>query len=1161
MTNNKRFTQATLISGLLFILFLTALPLSATIYYVNPTIGSDSYNGQSTSTPWRTVNKVNNSMAFFKPGDSILFMGGKTFSDSHLFITCQGTSGNPITFGSYGTGRPKLSSRGIQCGNGSGYITVDNFEVANPPGDGIAFYKDSGWQYEIKITNCYVYGAGNVGIILLSVDGYLVQNCIVHDSYNGNIFAYGSRYPIKNGEIRGCQSYDAIQNDGIGIHVGDYGEACGPNHRIISCKVHGNAEEGIDINSGTYVTILGCEAYGDKYAGIMIEGDHCTVRRSKIHNGHVGIHIGASDTTLESNLIYSNGEDQILIEPYRDISGVNLYHNTIVAGPNSQRIILNISPRARGIKAINNIFTSTQYSLPNTYVRFMDGATPSSSGSSFDYNVYWRRDNNSSARWYVQGNISFATWQSKYGQDLHGLWADPRFNSLSGSDFHLQDTSPCRDAGKNIGVLRDYEGTSIPWGPAPDIGAYEYNSGIPPPPPPPGTLQANAAASPVSGEVPLTVQFQGFASGGSPPYSYSWSSSDGATSTLQNPSHTFESTGTFTVTLTVTDSQNQSDSDSLSIRVFEQSDSPLIASLSASQTSGQAPLSVKFSASATGGTAPYSYSWNFGNGTSSGQQNITHTYTASGTFVVTLTVTDSHNSKAVKTTTIKVNEANLLADFACVPDSLYFGALSSGDKTPAQHLNILDTTLGLLNWSTTTNREWLSCSPSSGTGSGKITVTVDPTGLRAGYYQGSIIIFASNARVSPRYVTVALNVHDQDATPIGSVDSPQDGTVVSGNFPISGWALDNIHVARVTIKRSAHPDDIAEKIGPDGLVELGDVFFCEDARQDIAKTYPEYPMNISAGWGYILQTYKWPNKGNGLFTIHAIAIDSSGQAADLGSRTIVGNNSGRTHPFGSVETPGSGEQISGEEFTSTGWILAPLPKTIPIDGHTIWIWMDGMRIGNPAYNQYREDIAFLFPEYANSQGAGGYFSFCPNQFRSGIHTLFWSATDDAGESGAIDSRYFSIHNPNFAASQLAYLELKNIYEKDTEGRMKCEVEEVRMGYTLETKPDIQSDEQGKTEIQVEEMEPVEIRFKTNTEGPLTFFGWGEEEWETLPLGTTLKREEGIFYWIPPPGFLGAFVFHFAYTDGTTISQPIEVRVQVTPKASEDGKKKQREINR
>ncbi len=86
---------------------------------------------------------------------------------------------------------------------------------------------------------------------------------------------------------------------------------------------------------------------------------------------------------------------------------------------------------------------------------------------------------------------------------------------------------------------------------------------------------ASASADPTSGQVPLTVQFYGSASGGTPPYSYSWNFGDGsATSTQQNPQHTYTSTGSFNAVLTVTDSTQRSDTDSLIITVTDTPNTP-----------------------------------------------------------------------------------------------------------------------------------------------------------------------------------------------------------------------------------------------------------------------------------------------------------------------------------------------------------------------------------------------------------------------------------------------------------------------------------------------------------------------------------------------------------------------------------------------------------
>jgi hypothetical protein len=78
-----------------------------TTYYVSSSSGTDSNNGTSASSPWKTITKVNGGS--YNPGDSILFKAGDTWSGSPNFSAAlitpfAGSSGNPITYGSYGTG-------------------------------------------------------------------------------------------------------------------------------------------------------------------------------------------------------------------------------------------------------------------------------------------------------------------------------------------------------------------------------------------------------------------------------------------------------------------------------------------------------------------------------------------------------------------------------------------------------------------------------------------------------------------------------------------------------------------------------------------------------------------------------------------------------------------------------------------------------------------------------------------------------------------------------------------------------------------------------------------------------------------------------------------------------------------------------------------------
>ena len=73
--------------------------------------------------------------------------------------------------------------------------------------------------------------------------------------------------------------------------------------------------------------------------------------------------------------------------------------------------------------------------------------------------------------------------------------------------------------------------------------------------------------------------------------------------------------------------------------------SPPMAAFTAEPESGAAPLQVEFTdLSDAGGSAIQSWHWDFGDGVTSDLANPTHTYSAEGTFTVTLTVTNSVGS-------------------------------------------------------------------------------------------------------------------------------------------------------------------------------------------------------------------------------------------------------------------------------------------------------------------------------------------------------------------------------------------------------------------------------------------------------------------------------------------------------------------------------------
>ncbi len=174
-----------------------------------------------------------------------------------------------------------------------------------------------------------------------------------------------------------------------------------------------------------------------------------------------------------------------------------------------------------------------------------------------------------------------------------------------------------------------------------------------------GTVQvsANFTATPLNGTAPLEVQFTDTSTGGAT--QWSWTFGDGGTSNDRNPEHTYAAVGTYTVTLTAT---NAGGSDAeIKTGYITVTVPPPVADFSAAPTSGTAPLTVPFTDAST--NEPTSWSWTFGDGGTSTEQNPEHIYASAGTYTVSLTATNAGGSDTeTKTNYITVAAAPVVHD-------------------------------------------------------------------------------------------------------------------------------------------------------------------------------------------------------------------------------------------------------------------------------------------------------------------------------------------------------------------------------------------------------------------------------------------------------------------------------------------------------------------
>jgi len=98
------------------------------------------------------------------------------------------------------------------------------------------------------------------------------------------------------------------------------------------------------------------------------------------------------------------------------------------------------------------------------------------------------------------------------------------------------------------------------------------------------------------------------------------------------------------------------------------------------------------------------------------------------------------------------------------PGSFDFAAIEGGANPLDQSLTITNTGAGTLNWTATNLSSWLSLDPTSGTGDGSVTLSVDITGLPAGMYYDTVTVSDPSATNDPQKAPVMLIIAEPPPT-------------------------------------------------------------------------------------------------------------------------------------------------------------------------------------------------------------------------------------------------------------------------------------------------------------------------------------------------------------------------------------------------------------
>ncbi len=151
---------------------------------------------------------------------------------------------------------------------------------------------------------------------------------------------------------------------------------------------------------------------------------------------------------------------------------VGIYHNVICRCGVGLRFNLMDAPLTAVVH--NNII----YDPVQDFVHVRADSDQPWPDVSWDHNLYYPHAAVRPAfRISILGSFTFSAYRRLLGWDAHALARHPLFvadHPVELEDFRLQATSPAVDAGLDVGIDMDIADAPVPYGPAPDIGAYEY---------------------------------------------------------------------------------------------------------------------------------------------------------------------------------------------------------------------------------------------------------------------------------------------------------------------------------------------------------------------------------------------------------------------------------------------------------------------------------------------------------------------------------------------------------------------------------------------------------------------------------------------------------------------------------------------------------------
>lgn len=288
----------------------------------------------------------------------------------------------------------------------------------------------------ITFKNLHIDRPTSYGINIFNGNTITVEDVEINLAGKTGIFAFGDNLVLRRVKSCGAQSEHGLYLSGSDSSLTSQWSE---NALIEDSEFCNNAGAGIQVNANTHRAV-----------GTI-------ARRNKLYGNQMGMNIiGDENGLYHHNLIYNNiyagvylGSDEGGTN-WQNTASVNtkFYNNTVYnAVKFNWSDTIYVEAPAKNIDVKNNIVNAASGLI----------VVDSGSTATFDYNCYYR----------IAFNGTSAGANSANG--------DSKFVNATSADFHLQSTSPCIDKGVNLTFTADFDGSPVPSGARPDMGAFEFH--------------------------------------------------------------------------------------------------------------------------------------------------------------------------------------------------------------------------------------------------------------------------------------------------------------------------------------------------------------------------------------------------------------------------------------------------------------------------------------------------------------------------------------------------------------------------------------------------------------------------------------------------------------------------------------------------------------